>query len=104
MSSNPQATGCGLFPTLHPGAQPGGVIAGPMLHSPVTGGLNQFKFMQTDTLTSDETLWNADCSHQWDPWRRPCPACSMDRAYGKLLSPELGFLLVQGLSDLLVTE
>lgn len=29
---------------------------------------------------------------------------AMDGAYGKLLSPELGFLLVQGLSDLLVTE
>lgn len=29
---------------------------------------------------------------------------AMERAGGKLLSLELGFLLVQGLSDLLVTE
>lgn len=29
---------------------------------------------------------------------------AVDGAYGKLLSLELGFLLVQGLSDLLVTE
>lgn len=34
----------------------------------------------------------------------PAPGLVVERAEGKLLSLELGFLLVQGLSDLLVTE
>lgn len=109
MSSNHPTTACGFFLTSHPGAQPGGGIAGPVLLSVEFELLNQFKFMQTDILTGDETLWNAGCSHQWDPWRKSpallaAAGLAMDRAYGKLLSPELGFLLVQGLSDLLVTE
>lgn len=39
----------------------------------VAGGLNQFKFVQTDILTSDETLWKVGCLHQWDPLEKALP-------------------------------
>ena len=62
-----------VFRTSHPAAEPQGGIAGPVLLSPVVGGLNQFKFIRTDILTSGETLWKVGCLHQWDPLEKALP-------------------------------
>lgn len=62
-----------VFQTSQPGTELQGGIAGPVLLLPVAGGLNQFKFVQTDILTSDETCWKVGCLHQWDPLEKALP-------------------------------
>lgn len=98
-----------VFQTSHAGAEPQGGIAGPAPLSPAMGVLSRFKFVQTDILTGNEIHWKVGCLHQWDPLEKALSSSRQQgwpsrEPKGKLLSLELGFLLVQGLSDLLVTE
>lgn len=91
--------------TSHPGAEPWGGIAGPAPLSPAAGGLKSVQ-IHPDTYLN---LWKAAVAPVGPLGESPAllaaaAGLAMEGAKGKLLSLELDFLLVQGLSDLLVTE